>query len=339
MSAVRFNDLSMLHLLWAAPALIALYGYGFRQRARALRVFADAGLLKHINVSASRSRQWLKAVLVAVAAAFLVVALTRPAWNPKPKTVHRTGRDLVFLLDVSKSMLATDLAPNRLERAKIAIRDVVEKLGGDRVALVAFAGTAAVKCPLTLDYGFFLGALDDISVHSIARGGTQIGDAVRKAVSEVFDDREKRFKDMILITDGEDHDSFPVDAAKEAGERGVRLIAVGLGDEDQGRRIPMRNDGGATGFLLYQGQEVWSKLDADSLRKMVNVTPGGAYFNVATGTIDLGEVYEKVMADAEKRELESRTIERYEEKFQIFIAIAMVLLCAEALVSERRKGA
>jgi Ca-activated chloride channel family protein len=236
-------------------------------------------------------------------------------------------------------MLAEDLAPNRLERAKLAIADAVERLQGDRVGLVAFAGTAAVKCPLTHDYGFFRMMLEDVSVGSISRGGTMIGDAIRKTLDEVFDDQEKQFKDLILITDGEDHDSFPVQAAEAAGERGVRILAIGLGDENEGRRIPITDANGRKTFLKYQGREVWSRLDADTLRKMVNATPGGKYLNVSTGTLDLGDVYQKLIASAEKKELESKTIKRYEEKYQIFLSIGLILLCLEIMVSERKRFA
>ena len=286
-----------------------------------------------INPAARRT----KAVLVMIAAIFIVVSLARPAWNPKPRTVERRGRDIMFVLDVSRSMIAEDLAPNRLKRAKLAIGDMVASLEGDRVGLVVFAGTAALKCPLTLDYGFFNLMLEDVDLNSIARGGTMIGDAVRKVLDEGFDDQEKKYKDVILITDGEDHDSFPVEAAEEAGRRGVRIIAIGLGDERQGRRIPVTDAHGNRSFLKYNGQEVWSRLDAATLRKMANVTPGGRYLNVATGAIDLGEVYVKLIAGEEKREIESLTIKLYEEKYQIFLAIALIFLLAELIVTERRR--
>jgi Ca-activated chloride channel family protein len=275
--------------------------------------------------------------LVVAGALFVVAALTRPAWSPKPEKVERKGRDIVFVLDVSRSMMAEDLKPNRLERAKLSIRDLVEQLEGDRVALVAFAGASAVKCPLTQDYGFFRMMLDDTGMESIGRGGTLIGDALRKTIDEVYSDRLKRYKDIVLITDGEDHDSFPEEAAKEAGERGIRLIAIGLGDEQEGQRIPVLNERGERTFLRYRGEEVWTRLGADTLRKMVEATPGGRYLNVATGTFDLGAIYRDLVADAEKRELESTTIHRYEEKFQIFLGAAILLLLAEMVVSERRK--
>ena len=164
-----------------------------------------------------------------------------------------------------------------------------------------------------------------------------IGDALRKALDEAYDDQERKFKDIILITDGEDHDSFPVETAEEAGQRGVRIIAVGLGDEGQGKRIPVTDERGNRSFLTYQGREIWSRLDAETLRRVVNATPGGRYLNVSTGTIDLGAVYGNLIAGEEKREIESLTIKLYEEKFQIFLGFALFLLIVEMLISERRK--
>jgi len=337
MSFIKIQNIDMLNLLWVIPFLFAVFVYARQKRRRAIEMFIDAGLLDRIHISVNNSMRLWKAALLLISVMFIVFALTRPAWNPKPETIERRGRDVVFLLDVSKSMLAEDLVPNRLERAKLAIRDCVERLQGDRVGLVAFAGTAAIKCPLTLDYGFFQLMLDRISTDGISRGGTMIGDAIRKTMTDVFDDQAKEYKDIILITDGEDHDSFPVEAAKKAGDRGIRLIAIGLGDENEGKRIPITDENGRKIFLKYKGQEIWSKLDADTLRKMVNATPGGKYFNVATGTIDLGNVYMQLIASAEKKALESETIKRYEEKFQIFLAIGFVLLCCEMATSERRQ--
>ena len=336
MTEIQLQQIHMLHLLWVVPAIVLFYLYAWRRRKQALQRFLDAGMLAKIPVSSSPSRRWWKAAAMVAAVVLTVAALARPAWNPKPETVERRGRDVVFLLDVSRSMLAEDLAPNRLERAKLAISDCIDRLQGDRVALVAFAGTAAVKCPLTLDYGFFRLMLSQISIESIARGGTMIGDAVRKILGDVFDSQAKEFKDIILITDGEDHDSFPVEAAKAAGEKGVRIIAIGLGDENEGRRIPVTNDAGEKTFLKYQGKEVWTKLDGDTLRKMALATPGGKYLNVATGAIDLGDVYLKLVAGAAKRKLTSQTAKRYEEKFQIFLAAAFFFLALEMIAGDRK---
>jgi Ca-activated chloride channel family protein len=336
---MHLQNIEMLLLLWLLPLLVGLYIFAGYKRRQALNRFIDAKLLPLLNTSVSLSRRRWKAALLIIAFVFGIVAAARPAWNPLPKKLERRGRDVVFVLDVSRSMLAEALAPNRLERAKLAIGDVIDKLAGDRVGLLAFAGNAVVKCPLTLDYGFFRMMLEDVSTDSVSRGGTMIGDALRKVMDEVFDDVEKQYKDIILITDGEDHDSFPIEAAAEAGKRGIRLIAIGIGDEDQGRRIPVTDESGRRTFLKYKGREVWTKLDGDTLRQMVNATPGGRYLNVATGTIDLGEVYMDLVVAADKKDLESVTVQRYEEKYQIFLGIMFLLLCSEFLVRERKRSA
>ncbi len=337
MNGIRLNHIEMLYLLWALPVLLGLFIYGLHRKKELLEKFINTGLhQKLLFINPVRSR-W-KAALILIGFGLLVIGLARPAWNLQETTVKRTGRDVVFVLDVSKSMLAEDLAPNRLERAKLAIGDVVETLQGDRIGLVVFAGSAAVKCPLTLDYGFFRMMLDSVSINSIDRGGTLIGDAIRTVLDQVLDSQEKQFKDIVLITDGEDHESFPVEAAKEAAAQGVRLLIVGLGDEKEGKRIPVTDGSGRKTFVKYQGREVWTKLDGDTLRRMAKVTPGGKYLPVATGTIDLGEVYMQLIASASKKDMEEETIEKYEEKFQLFLAIAFLLLSLEMVISERKGG-
>jgi Ca-activated chloride channel homolog len=324
-------------LFWLIPLLIFFVVYAAYKRKNALAVFADSIILQKINTAVHRGRRNWKIIMILLSVALINIALLRPGWNPEPQLIESVGRDVVFVIDVSKSMLAEDLAPNRLGKAKLAVLDTVERLEGDRVALVAFAGTAAVQCPLTLDYNFFRSRVENLSVDTISRGGTLMGDAIRKVLDEVYTDEEKKFKDIILITDGEDHDSFPLQAAEEAGARGTRLIAIGFGDENTGQRIPVTDQLGRKNYLTYEGQEIWSRLDADSLRKMANATPGGRYINVSTGTIDLGEIYTKLITGAEKREIESKTIERYDEKYQTFLLAALILLAAELLISERKR--
>lgn len=336
MNDFRLHQVEMLHLLWLTPLLGWLFYWAARRRSKALDEFAAAGLLSKIGRLPSPSRRRWKHIVFIGGVALLILGLARPAWNLIPQRITRQGRDIVFLIDVSRSMLAEDLRPNRLERAKLAVLDAVAKLQGDRVALVAFAGAASVKCPLTLDYGFFRMALEDLATDSVPRGGSLIGDGIRKALSDVYDNKSSQYRDIVLITDGEDHESFPIDAAREAAKRGIRLIAIGLGDENVGRRIPVTTPNGDKTFLQYKGQEVWSRLDAAALREMVAVTPGGRYFNVATGAIDFGEIYQQLISGAVRRELEETTIARYEEKYQFFLALGFVLLCCETLIRERK---
>ena len=250
------ND-KALWLLFTAPViLVPAYIWYFWRKARTLKVLASTDMLKKINVSVSLQKQMLKAVLLISAFVIIVMALTQPRWNPQTQKIKRRGRDVCILLDTSRSMLAEDIKPSRLERSKIAVRDLMEILQGDRIAIVTFAGNASVKCPLTQDYAFARTVLADISTESTNRGGTMIGDAVRKAAEDVFDRQSREYKDIILITDGEDHDSFPVQAAEKAAQEGIRIIAIGLGDENQGSRIPITGPNGQKTFMKYNGQEV-----------------------------------------------------------------------------------
>ena len=332
------ND-KALWLLFSVPVvLLPAYIWCFWRKANTLRILASSEMLKKINIHVSLKKQIFKALLLIAAFISIVTALTEPKWNPQAQKIKREGRDVAILLDTSRSMLAEDIKPNRLERAKIAITDLMEMLKGDRIAIVTFAGNSTVKCPLTQDYAFVRTALSDISTESTSRGGTLIGDAIRKAAEEVFDRKSREYKDIILITDGEDHESFPIQAAEKAASEGIRIIAIGLGDENEGSRIPITGPDGAKTFLKYNGEEVWSKVDGDTLRKVVYATEGGKYLSVEPGTtLNLGEIYEKLIASAEKRELESVTMTRYDEKFQIFLALGIGLVICEAFISERKK--
>jgi Ca-activated chloride channel family protein len=333
------ND-KALWLLFVVPlVLLPAYAWCFWRRARVQRVLASSEMLRKINSGVSLRKQVLKAALLVLAFVAVVLALTEPKWNPQPQQIRRQGRDVAILLDTSRSMLAEDIKPNRLERSKIAISDLLQVLRGDRVAIITFAGNATVKCPLTQDYAFVRMALADISTESNSRGGTMIGDAIRKAAEEVFDKQSRQYKDLILITDGEDHDSFPVEAAKKAAEQGIRIIAVGLGDDATGSRIPITGPDGQKTFLKYKGQEVWSKLDSDALREMAYAT-NGTCLSVSPGMdMDLGKIYESQIASAEKRELESTTMMKYDEKFQVFVGLAILLLIGEVLIGERKRAA
>jgi Ca-activated chloride channel family protein len=336
---MRFADYNMFFLLFLLVfPVLPLYVWYFWRKNKMLEVLAQSKLLNSINDSVVLSKQVSKAVLLMLAFSAVVIALTRPAWNPKPRDVKRSGRDVVILLDVSRSMLAEDIKPSRLERAKLAVKDLMEKINGDRIGIVTFAGNTSVKCPLTQDYAFARLALDQISTESTTRGGTNVGDAIRQAANNVFDEQVKECKDIILITDCNDsEESFPVQAAQDAGAKGIRVIAVGLGNPDEGARIPVIGADGSKTFLKYNGMEVWTKLNEKTLRQIAAATPGGAYIPVETGTFDLGQIYGNLIYSANKRELDATTILEYDEKFQIFIALGLILIVGEAFVSERKK--
>jgi Ca-activated chloride channel family protein len=331
---LHFSYPRLFHLLWIIPGLGVFLYLTWKQGQRALKRFS----LMEGGLSSVDPRKRLHKKLFLLAAVFLIVAgLTRPGWNPGPVTVSQQGRDVAFVVDVSRSMLAEDLVPNRLERAKLAIMDALEVIEGDRVALVAFAGYATVTCPLTQDHHFFRWAVENLSTENVSLGGTMIGDALRKTSEDVFDPLEKNFKDIVLITDGEDHESYPVEAAGAAGEQGIRLIAIGLGDERRGRPIPITDEGGNRSFVTYEGEEVLTRLNPELLREMADSTPGGRYLHVSTGAFDLGSIYRSLIFSEEKREIQVVEAVHYEEKFQLFLAAALILLGAEMMLGERRK--
>lgn len=331
----KFDHIEYLHLLWGVLLLAGVYVYGFSRKARALRVFATANLLGQLMPTVSPARQRLKAGLVLGAMALLVVAATGPRWGKDIVDLQRRGIDLMVCLDVSRSMLAEDIAPNRLERAKLEIGDMLREMHGDRVGLVTFAGDAALTCPLTINYGAYRMSLEEVSTRSTGRGGTHIGDAVRVAVRS-FTDKVKGHKAILVITDGEDQNSFPVKAAQEAYDHGIRVFTVGFGDQTQGARIPITVNGQKQ-FLQYQGQEVWSRMDPQTLQEMA-VEGGGTYFGVGTREADFaGEVYDRIRNKVEAREFESSRRELYRARFHWFAGAALILLLLETLITDRKR--
>ena len=335
---MRLGNEQALWLLFVAGfVLVPACVWSFWRKKRALSILASNELLGKISASVSFPRQVLKSCLLVLVFVAIVIALTEPGWNPRPKKIKSKGRDVAILLDVSRSMLAEDIRPNRLERAKIAINDLLDVLENDRIGLVTFAGNSSVKCPLTQDYAFVRMTLAQIGPESTTMGGTMIGDAIRDACEKVFDADTDKYKDIILITDGEDHESFPVEAAESAAAQGVRIISIGLGDEKVGTPIPVTGADNRKTFLEYNGQRVLSKLDGETLRQIALASPEGKYLPVSTGTFDLDVVYADMVATAQKRELDAISVLEYDERFQVFLVLAIVLLFCESLISERKK--
>jgi Mg-chelatase subunit ChlD len=260
-----------------------------------------------------------------------VLALARPAWNLQKQELQESGRDVIFLLDVSRSMLAEDLHPNRLEHAKTAILDCIEALAGDRVALVLFAGSAEIRCPLTVDYNYFRMALRQAAPDSVAAGGTMLAHALQRTVDKLLDPEKAGMQDVILITDGEDLIEGPdeIEAVKLLDRIDARLIAVGLGDRYRGSRIVMEDEEtGARMFMMHDNTEVWTKLHSETLRRMAAHVSEGVYFEVGSGPLDLARIYRQVMEHTPRMETDSRVTERYEEKFHLFLGGAVLVMLA-----------
>jgi Ca-activated chloride channel family protein len=331
----RWGSPSVLYGLWLLPLVAAVLVYAHRKRLAAARRFADPAMVERLMPRLRSARPWVKGALVLLGIACLIVAGARPRFGVYFEKVRQRGVDLFVLLDVSRSMTAEDVAPNRLERAKSDIHDLLSRLAGDRVGLIVFAGKPALKVPLTTDQGFFRMVLDDVDTESAPRGGTLIGDAIRECLADI-PERRDRDQVIVLITDGEDHESYAEEAAKQAAERGVKIFTVGLGKTAEGARIPVRGDDGSLRYLKYQGQEVWSKVD-ERLLKQIALTTGGAYIAAGTRAYDLGQIYEDHLAALTRGQIQEEKRKRFREQFQLFVCLGVALLLVEMAIPAYRE--
>lgn len=332
---VQFANLNSLFLLLLIPAFIVFYYFVFKWKTRALQRFGNLELLKKLSASTSRRRQVWKAVLVIAGIGFLVLALARPQIGTRLEEVKREGVDIFVALDVSYSMLAEDVKPSRLEKAKYEISKFIDGLKGDRIGLIAFAGEAFIQCPLTLDYGAAKTFLEIMDPRLIPEPGTNLGEAIELAVKS-FESKERKYKALILITDGEDHGESAQQMAEAADKEGVVIYTVGIGSP-QGVPIPIYDERGQNiGFRKdRRGEVVLTKLDAFSLGKIAQAT-GGEYYYSATGETKLGKIYDQI-AKMEKREVASAKFTQFEERFQWLLAFAILFLALEVILSEKVK--
>ena len=322
-----------LWALLAIPLLAVFLVVARRRRVRALEAFAEAGLLPRLAPDVAPRRRLLRDGLRLGALLATIVALAGPRWGFHWHEVRREGVDLVVALDTSKSMLAVDVKPNRLERAKLAVLDLLRLLKGDRVGLVAFAGTAFLQCPLTLDYDAFAQSLAAVDVGIIPRGGTAIGRAIDTAIA-AFEGRQGKHAALILITDGENQEGEVEAAVARAAEHDVKIFTVGIGTVE-GELIPVAPAQGQSGFLKDRdGMVVKSRLDEGVLRMIAEKT-GGAYVRASGGALGLDGLFRDHIETMERRDLESSIERRFEDRFQVPLFLALLLLCAEALVGDR----
>ena len=275
--------------------------------------------------SISQTRRYLRIILLSLCCFFLVLSLMRPQWGVRFIATPRVGAEIMVCLDVSKSMLAEDVAPSRLERAKAELIDLLTYLGGDQVGLIAFAGRASVLSPLTPDFGFLRLVLDQAGPHSVVRGGTRLEEPIRKAI-EGFGDTADVSRSILLITDGEDHDSFPIEAAKEAAEKGVRILSIGFGDEN-GSQIMMSDPKTGARSLLRDsnGEIVQSRLDGELLREIALLTEG-AYIPAGTGVLDLKSIFETHIAGLTRGKMDGRGRTVRNDAFQITLLLGLLCL-------------
>lgn len=323
----------LLAAVAAAIALLLLWRRADRSRRAALERFASPQLLGDLTASVSARRRSVKRALVVAGVLLAGLALAGPQYGFTWEETQRRGIDVLIALDTSRSMLAQDVAPNRLERAKLAVRDLVDQLGSDRVGLIAFAGSAFLQCPLTLDHAAFLESLDALQPGVIPTPGSDLASALRTA-EQALATEQRNVKLLVLFSDGEDLGGSAIEAAKHAAEQGIRVFTVGVGS-DNGELIPVPSAKGGTEFLKDpQGQYVKSKLDAETLRQVAELT-GGFYEPLGRRGEGVTAIHDRALAPLPKEELASRMRRVPIERFQWALAVALLCLGLEPIVRER----
>jgi Ca-activated chloride channel family protein len=268
---------------------------------------------------------------------FLVLALSRPQIGTTLEIMKRSGLDIMIGLDISASMLAEDIKPNRLLKAKHAISSFIDRLEGDRVGLIAFAGDSFVQCPLTIDYAAAKLLLDALNVDTISQSGTEINQAIKIAASS-FNQEEDKYKVLLFFTDGEDHGKRAIEAAKAAASQGIRIYCVGVGLPNQGTPIPLRQSNGELRGYKHDrnGKPIVTKLEDALLREIAQLTNGN-YYQATPGEAEMDRLFAELAA-IEKRKIEERQFTRYEDRFQYFLAFALLFLVWEFLLPESRSN-
>ncbi len=299
-------------------------------RKRRLRKFGDEALVTELMPSWSKSKRWVRSVLYSLAFFFFVIGLSRPQIGAKLKEYKVKGAEIMVVLDVSNSMLAQDYSPNRLERAKLAISRITDKLQGDRIGLIIFAGSSFVQLPITSDYVSAKMFLSNISTESIPIQGTAIGDAINTAIRS-FSAQSENSRAIIVITDGENHEDDAVAAASQAAEAGIKVYTIGVGSPD-GQPIPM--DGGL--LRDKEGNIVVTRLDEDTLKEIAQAG-GGAYVRAGNDEFGLTPIISDIKK-LQEEEYSSVVFEEYDEQFMYFLAIALVLFVLEMLIGERKSS-
>jgi Ca-activated chloride channel family protein len=332
---MRFAQIYYAWGFWIILALILFFVFALKRKKSAIQKFAQAHLLGEIASSFDYKKLRLKIILFLLVLVFAVLALMRPQWGFQWQEVKRRGLDILIAIDTSKSMLASDVKPNRLERSKLAVKDLIKKLQGDRIGLIAFSGTAFLQCPLTVDYDGFLLALDDLGIETIPQGGTSISSAIEVAL-ETFQGGEKKYKILVIITDGEDHEGDASKAAEAAKKDNIKIFCIGIGTSE-GELIQLSDETGNKEFLKdSSGNVVKSRLNEEIL-KQIALTTGGVYVRSSGAEFGLDLIYAEKLSSMEKKEIKAQMAKLYNERFQMPLAIALLLLVLETFLSDRKK--
>ncbi len=332
MQLFRFANPEFLYLLLILPVLAGLFIVNRVKSANAIRKLGDTSLISRLMPELSRIRPVLKFILLLSGISALIIVLARPQYGSKLEEVRKQGVEVIIALDVSNSMLAEDIQPERLTRAKQAISRLVDNLGNDKIGLIVFAGDAYTQIPITTDYISAKMFLSTIGPEMVPKQGTAIGAAIKLATKS-FTPGEGKSRAIIIITDGENHEDDPVSEAEEAAKAGIVIHTIGIGSSE-GVPIPV-STGGRKDYLKDQnGTTVITRLDEEILKKIA-VTGGGNYIRASSSSIGLDEIFSDIRK-MDQSELESSVYTEYNDQFQIFAAIALILLIIEIILMERK---
>ena len=323
----------MIWLFALVPVLIILYILLKRWKRAAIQKFGDPILVRRLFPEVSLSRPGIKFFLMLFAVIFLIAGICGPLIGSRLEEVKRKGADIIIALDVSNSMLAEDIKPNRLERSKQALSRLIDRLEGDRIGIIVFGGEAYVQLPLTTDYSAAKMFIGSISTEMVPTQGTAIGAAINLA-RESFTDTTRKHSALVVITDGENHEDDAIEAAKGAAESGIKVFTIGMGSPD-GAPIPVYNNGAVVGFRQDNGgKTVVTKLNAEMLTEIADA--GNGRFIRATSSDDGISLVLKELNALDKKEFKAKMYTDYENQFQYFIGVALLLMVVEFLLGEMK---
>jgi Ca-activated chloride channel family protein len=329
----QIEEPTYFYYLAIIPAIVVLFLFAFWWKKRIQKQFADHNLIEKLSPEKSTFKLFLKITVICLALAFLIISLANPKMGTKLKTVKRQGVDIVFALDVSKSMLAEDIAPNRLEKAKQIITKIVENLVSDRVGIIIYAGNSYPLLPITTDYAAAKMFLQNANTNMVSNQGTAINEAIERALL-YYDNNAQTNRFLVIVSDGEDHQENTLELAKEAAEKGIKIYTVGIGTA-KGGPIPLKDDGRVIGYKKdSRGMVVVTQMNEQILRDIAKAG-NGKYIN-GNKTPETIASIKDVLEKAEKSEFETKQFSDYEDQFQWFIGIGLLLLIIDVTLLEKK---
>jgi Ca-activated chloride channel family protein len=330
---MELDESKYLYLLFIVPVLVLLFLYNQYWKRKKQREFGDLELVKKLSPEKSVFKPILKLVVLLLALVGIILGLVNPKIGTKMETVKREGIDIVFAMDVSKSMLAEDVAPSRLEKSKQIVSQIINQLGSDRIGIVAYAGSAFPVLPITTDYGVAKMFLQSINTDIVSSQGTSLDEAIKLSAT-YFDEKSKTSKLLIMISDGEDHSEGAESAAEEANKLGMKIITIGVGTE-KGSTIPLRVNGVVESFKRDNNNEVViTKLNKEGLTTIAKATKGG--YVDGNNTKEVLNYVKNALDNIQKTEFESTQMADFQSQFQWFLGFAFALLLLDVFLLERK---